>query len=393
MTKTLAIRTRQFKVFCIYLLYSYLTVCYRTSSNPDQGFGFTSIPCPTHRPAQLDQVMEQVEDQVEEHLEVQVEDQVEEQLEEQLEDNMEDLVEEQVGQVEKQVEELAGDSGGSEESEEEEEMEEAKGKIEIVETEMVEEVKMTMESVESEESVTRENVEAVTEMEEIIEVSYEKIGGEGENEEIEEEEDDTEEEENNKDTMEVKEIVETLVVKQEIITKKAVEVLTNNTEKWENIQKQEVKAEQVRTEASEVELRKKRTFRKFLYRGVDLDQLLDMSVAQLMELFTCRVRRKLSRGLRRKPMALMKKLRKMKRAAEVNEKPEVVKTHLRNMVILPEMVGSIVGVYNGKVFTQVEVKPEMVGHYLGEFSISYKPVKHGRPGIGATHSSRFIPLK
>lgn len=42
---------------------------------------------------------------------------------------------------------------------------------------------------------------------------------------------------------------------------------------------------------------------------------------------------------------------------------------------------------------QVEVRAEMVGHYLGEFSISYKPVKHGRPGIGATHSSRFIPLK
>jgi hypothetical protein len=42
---------------------------------------------------------------------------------------------------------------------------------------------------------------------------------------------------------------------------------------------------------------------------------------------------------------------------------------------------------------QVEVKPEMVGHYLAEFSISYKPVKHGRPGIGSTNSSRFIPLK
>lgn len=42
---------------------------------------------------------------------------------------------------------------------------------------------------------------------------------------------------------------------------------------------------------------------------------------------------------------------------------------------------------------QVEIKAEMIGHYLGEFSLSYKPVKHGRPGIGATHSSRFIPLK
>merc|ERR1719186_1111798 len=103
----------------------------------------------------------------------------------------------------------------------------------------------------------------------------------------------------------------------------------------------------------------------------------------LMELFTCRIRRKFSRGLKRKPMALIKKLRKKKKEAPANEKPDVVKTHLRNMV----------GVYNGKIFTQVEIKPEMIGHYLGEFSISYKPVKHGRPGIGATHSSRFIPLK
>lgn len=74
------------------------------------------------------------------------------------------------------------------------------------------------------------------------------------------------------------------------------------------------------------------------------------------------------------------------------ERPETVRTHLRNMIILPEMIGSVVGVYNGKSFTQVEVKPDMVGHYLAEFSISYKPVMHGRPGIGATHSSRFIPL-
>lgn len=63
------------------------------------------------------------------------------------------------------------------------------------------------------------------------------------------------------------------------------------------------------------------------------------------------------------------------------------------MVVVPEMIGSVIGIYNGKIFNTVEIKPEMTGHYLGEFSISYKPVKHGRPGIGATHSSRFIPLK
>ncbi|CAN1270725.1 40S ribosomal protein S15, partial [Linum perenne] len=99
---------------------------------------------------------------------------------------------------------------------------------------------------------------------------------------------------------------------------------------------------------------KKRTFKKFSFRGVDLDALLDMSTDDL---------------------------------------PEPVRTHLRNMIIVPEMIGSVIGVYNGKTFNQVEIKPEMIGHYLAEFSISYKPVKHGRPGIGATHSSRFIPLK
>merc|ERR1711976_970712 len=118
-----------------------------------------------------------------------------------------------------------------------------------------------------------------------------------------------------------------------------------------------------------------------------------MSNEQLMELLPWRMRRKFNRGLKRKPMALIKKLRKKKKESPPNEKPDIVKTHLRNMIVVPEMTGSIVGVYNGKVFTQVEIKPEMIGHYLGEFSISYKPVKHGRPGIGATHSSRFIPLK
>uniref|UniRef100_A0A8C3C7U9 40S ribosomal protein S15 n=1 Tax=Cairina moschata TaxID=8855 RepID=A0A8C3C7U9_CAIMO len=144
---------------------------------------------------------------------------------------------------------------------------------------------------------------------------------------------------------------------------------------------------------AEVEQKKKRTFRKFTYRGVDLDQLLDMSYEQLMQLYSARQRRRLNRGLRRKQHSLLKRLRKAKKEAPPMEKPEVVKTHLRDMIILPEMVGSMVGVYNGKTFNQVEIKPEMIGHYLGEFSITYKPVKHGRPGIGATHSSRFIPLK
>ncbi|KAJ2791123.1 ribosomal protein S15 [Coemansia linderi] len=146
-------------------------------------------------------------------------------------------------------------------------------------------------------------------------------------------------------------------------------------------------------ESADATVNKRRTFRKFSYRGVDLEQLLDVSSEQLMEMVPCRARRKFKRGLKRKPMGLIKKLRLAKQNALPNEKPAVVKTHLRNMIIVPEMIGSIVGVYNGKTFNQVEIKPEMIGHYLGEFSITYKIVNHGRPGMGATHSSRFIPLK
>ncbi|OWF51380.1 40S ribosomal protein S15 [Mizuhopecten yessoensis] len=105
-----------------------------------------------------------------------------------------------------------------------------------------------------------------------------------------------------------------------------------------------------------LEKKKKRTFRKYTFRGVDLDQLLDMSSEQLMELLTSRARRRFSRGLKRKPMALIKRLRKAKKEAKPLEKPEVVKTHLRNMIIVPEMIGSVIGVYNGKTFNQIEVK-------------------------------------
>ncbi|KAJ3258183.1 ribosomal protein S15 [Boothiomyces macroporosus] len=113
----------------------------------------------------------------------------------------------------------------------------------------------------------------------------------------------------------------------------------------------------------------------------------------LVDLVHSRARRRFQRGLKRKPMGLIKKLRKAKKDAPQFEKPAVVKTHLRNMIIVPEMIGSVIGIYNGKTFNQVEIKAEMVGHYLGEFSITYKPVRHGRPGIGATNSSRFVPLK
>jgi small subunit ribosomal protein S15e len=135
------------------------------------------------------------------------------------------------------------------------------------------------------------------------------------------------------------------------------------------------------------ELKKKRAFRKFSYRGIDLDQyghlfrhtenrtdcenrLLDLDSEQLRDVVHARARRRFNRGLKRKPMGLIKKLRKAKQEAKANEKPDTVRTHLRDMIVVPEMIGSVIGVYSGKDFNQVEVKPEMVGHYLGEFSIT-----------------------
>ena len=114
-----------------------------------------------------------------------------------------------------------------------------------------------------------------------------------------------------------------------------------------------------------------------------------MPMEEFIPLLGARARRRFSRGLKRKPMALISKLRKAKQEQVDGEKPELVKTHLRNMIIVPEMIGSVIGVYSGKTFVQVEIKPEMLGHYLGEFSITYKPVRHGKGGS----SSKFMPLK
>jgi small subunit ribosomal protein S15e len=126
---------------------------------------------------------------------------------------------------------------------------------------------------------------------------------------------------------------------------------------------------------------------------MEIDELLNLSSKNLIEAFGARARRRFSRGLQQKPITLIQKLRRSKSITKLNEKPPLILTHLRNMIIVPEMIGNLIGVYNGKTFTQVEIKPEMIGHYLGEFSITYKPIKHGRPGIGASSSSKYVPLK
>jgi len=142
------------------------------------------------------------------------------------------------------------------------------------------------------------------------------------------------------------------------------------------------------------ELKKKRKFKTFYYRGVEVEKLLDLSHTELSNLFHARARRKFRRGIGEKPQTFMNRLRKARKSVVgTMKKPKIIKTHLRNLIIVPEMMGSIVGVYNGKGFIQVDIKADMLGYYLGEFSITYKPVGHGRPGVGSTGSSRFIPLK
>lgn len=95
-----------------------------------------------------------------------------------------------------------------------------------------------------------------------------------------------------------------------------------------------------------------------------LCRLLDLSSEQLRDVVHARARRRFNRGLKRKPMGLIKKLRKSKQEAKPNEKPDLVKTHLRNMIVVPEMIGSVIGVYSGKVRYSCMRKGQQDAHYF-----------------------------
>jgi small subunit ribosomal protein S19 len=132
--------------------------------------------------------------------------------------------------------------------------------------------------------------------------------------------------------------------------------------------------------------------REFTYRGHTVDELQSMSMDEFILLLPSRQRRSLQRGLTPEQRILLENMRRARKVLK-EEGKAIVKTHARDMVILPEMVGVTVLVHNGKEFTAVEIAPEMVGHYLGEFAITNQPVKHGSPGIGASRSSMYVPLK
>ncbi len=132
--------------------------------------------------------------------------------------------------------------------------------------------------------------------------------------------------------------------------------------------------------------------KEFTYRGYNLEQLQSLSMDEFINLLPSRHRRSLHRGFSPNHRILLEKIREAKEAQRQG-KTLTVKTHLRDMVILPEMAGATVNVHNGKDFVAIEITPAMIGHYLGEFAITNRPVRHGTPGIGASRSSMYVPLK
>ncbi|MGC8851412.1 MAG: 30S ribosomal protein S19 [Candidatus Micrarchaeia archaeon] len=126
--------------------------------------------------------------------------------------------------------------------------------------------------------------------------------------------------------------------------------------------------------------------KKFAFKGLELEQLKKLSLEEFTKIAPAHARR----TLKRMSPPLKKFLEKMRRAKAKN-KP--MKTHYRNAPVIPEMIGMHFKVYNGKEWVDVTIKPEMLGHKLGEFSIPIKLVKHHGPGIGATRGSKSVELK
>ncbi len=131
----------------------------------------------------------------------------------------------------------------------------------------------------------------------------------------------------------------------------------------------------------------------FKFRGYTLEELKKMSLTEFMKLLNARERRSLKRGLTERQKKLLE---------EIIKNPEKFhKTHDRDMIILPQMVGAKIGVYTGggksgeagEKWAVVEIKPEMIGHRLGEFALTCKRVKHSAPGVGATRASKHIAVK
>lgn len=129
--------------------------------------------------------------------------------------------------------------------------------------------------------------------------------------------------------------------------------------------------------------------KKFDYQGIDLAELEKLPMEKLFQLFPARARRSLTRGITDSKRKLIEEIK----LAKAGKLKNPVRTHLRDLIILPYMVGVQVNVFSGKEFVAVNISPEMISHYLGEYVITNKRVSHGAPGVGASRSSLYVPLK
>ena len=138
------------------------------------------------------------------------------------------------------------------------------------------------------------------------------------------------------------------------------------------------------------EYRTGREGEEFTYRGYTLEELQEMELEDVVELLPARKRRSVERGLTVEQQKLLEAAREADDEETANDP---IRTHLRDLPILPEFVGLTFAVYDGQEFGRVRIEPEMIGHYLGEFQLTRTSVEHGQAGIGATRSSKFVPLK
>ena len=131
--------------------------------------------------------------------------------------------------------------------------------------------------------------------------------------------------------------------------------------------------------------------KEFTYKGKTLKELQEMSLIEFSKIVSSRARRAIERnGLNKN---IEEKIVHAKKSLDAGKYPKPIKTHLRDQVIIPSMIGLNFAVYNGKEFTTIEIKPKMIGHYLGEFSFTRKRLTHGKAGIGATRSSTAITAR
>ncbi|MFH0832683.1 MAG: 30S ribosomal protein S19 [Candidatus Aenigmatarchaeota archaeon] len=127
--------------------------------------------------------------------------------------------------------------------------------------------------------------------------------------------------------------------------------------------------------------------KKITFRGKSVEEIEKMSIEEFSAMLNARQRRSLKRGFTRQEKKLLDNVRRFK------GKDKLIRTQSRDMIIIPEMLGTKIGVYNGKEFVPVDIDASKLGHYLGEFAQTRGRVKHSAPGLGATRSSKFVPMK